>query len=114
MASALPVEAPEGTIPRPKAPSSSCTSTSTVGLPRESRTWRARIWPICGMLDQCAPLEYLKYPFQSARRFAEDSFGGLSDPPLRFLVADVLDGRLAVDARQHQAPEMPHGHGLEI
>ena len=40
-ASRLPVEAPEGTIARPKAPDSSHTSTSTVGLPRESRISRA-------------------------------------------------------------------------
>ena len=34
------VEAPEGTIARPKLPSSSTTSTSTVGLPRLSSTSR--------------------------------------------------------------------------
>ena len=36
-----PVDAPEGTAARPCAPDSSHTSTSTVGLPRESRIWRA-------------------------------------------------------------------------
>jgi len=36
-----PVEAPEGTAARPMLPSSSVTSTSTVGLPRLSRIWRA-------------------------------------------------------------------------
>ena len=40
-ASNSPVEAPEGTAARPRAPDSSATSTSTVGLPRESRIWRA-------------------------------------------------------------------------
>src|SRR5437870_10000135 len=40
-ASRLPVEAPEGTAARPHAPESSWTSTSTVGLPRESRISRA-------------------------------------------------------------------------
>src|SRR6185503_11646348 len=35
------VEAPEGTAARPTMPSSRTTSTSTVGLPRESRTSRA-------------------------------------------------------------------------
>src|SRR5829696_3438543 len=39
-ASCSPVEAPLGTIARPVAPLSSSTSTSTVGLPRESRTCR--------------------------------------------------------------------------
>ena len=39
-ASRLPVDAPEGTAARPHAPDSSCTSTSTVGLPRESRISR--------------------------------------------------------------------------
>ena len=37
----VPVEAPEGTAARPSEPSSSRTSTSTVGLPRESRISRA-------------------------------------------------------------------------
>ena len=41
VASNSPVEAPEGTAARPRAPESSATSTSTVGLPRESRIWRA-------------------------------------------------------------------------
>ena len=39
-ASCTPVDAPDGTIARPNAPDSSRTSTSTVGLPRESSTWR--------------------------------------------------------------------------
>src|SRR5919197_1263806 len=41
-ASCTPVDAPEGIAARPAAPDSSWTSTSTVGLPRESRIWRAR------------------------------------------------------------------------
>src|SRR5512137_928276 len=40
-ASREPVDAPEGTAARPSAPLSSSTSTSTVGLPRESRISRA-------------------------------------------------------------------------
>ena len=40
-ASCSPVEAPEGTAARPVAPERRATSTSTVGLPRESRIWRA-------------------------------------------------------------------------
>ena len=40
-ASYSPVDAPEGTSARPTAPDSSSTSTSTVGLPRESRICRA-------------------------------------------------------------------------
>src|SRR5674536_383728 len=36
-ASYSPVDAPEGTAARPTTPDSSSTSTSTVGLPRESR-----------------------------------------------------------------------------
>ena len=39
-ASYSPVEAPDGTMARPRAPVTSTTSTSTVGLPRESRTSR--------------------------------------------------------------------------
>src|SRR5271168_1033916 len=40
-ASCSPVDAPDGTAPRPNAPPSRRTSASTVGFPRESRTWRA-------------------------------------------------------------------------
>ena len=45
-ASCSPVDAPDGTAARANVPSSSATSTSTVGLPRESRISRA---PICSM-----------------------------------------------------------------
>src|ERR1051325_10502527 len=41
MASCSPVEAPEGTAARPNAPEARRTSTSTVGLPRESMISRA-------------------------------------------------------------------------
>ena len=40
-ASCRPVLAPEGTIARPTAPVEAIASTSTVGRPRESSTWRA-------------------------------------------------------------------------
>ncbi len=40
-ASCSPVDAPDGTAARPSAPDSRVTSTSTVGLPRESRISRA-------------------------------------------------------------------------
>src|ERR1022692_1074733 len=39
----MPVEAPDGTAARPWAPPASVTSTSSVGLPRESRISRACI-----------------------------------------------------------------------
>src|SRR5580700_2019669 len=39
-ASCTPVDAPDGAMARPRAPESSITSASTVGLPRESRTSR--------------------------------------------------------------------------
>src|SRR6266852_6079044 len=41
-ASRTPVDAPDGTAARPNAPPASVTSTSTVGLPRESRISRPR------------------------------------------------------------------------
>ena len=41
MASNSPVDAPDGTAARPGAPERRTSSTSTVGLPRESRIWRA-------------------------------------------------------------------------
>jgi hypothetical protein len=37
----VPIEAPEGTAARPNAPGARRTSTSTVGLPRLSKIWRA-------------------------------------------------------------------------
>ena len=50
IASREPVEAPDGTAARPKAPPSRMTSASTVGLPRLSRISRPRIETI-SMLD---------------------------------------------------------------
>ena len=41
VASNSPVEAPDGTAARPHAPERTLSSTSTVGLPRLSRIWRA-------------------------------------------------------------------------
>ena len=52
-ASKAPVDAPEGTAARPSDPSSRMTSTSTVGLPRESRISRA---PMNSMLATGAAL----------------------------------------------------------
>src|SRR2546430_12079547 len=43
-ASCSPVDAPEGTIARPRIPVSSTQSTSTVGFPRESKTSLALIF----------------------------------------------------------------------
>src|SRR6516162_8090841 len=57
-ASCSPVEAPEGTIARPVAPDSRTTSASTVGLPRESRTWRARMRVILVDMMVMAPERY--------------------------------------------------------
>src|SRR5262249_27202905 len=60
-ASCSPVEAPEGTAARPKAPDSRVTSASTVGLPRESMTWRARTRVI--LVDMCAAApEWIERP----------------------------------------------------
>src|SRR5918993_4857487 len=53
-ASKAPVEAPLGTAARPNAPSSSNTSTSTVGLPREARISRA---PTAEMIDMAELLK---------------------------------------------------------
>src|SRR5260370_14372558 len=54
-ASCSPVEAPEGTAARPSAPPSRTTSGSTVGLPRESMTWRARTLLIFVDMAVCSP-----------------------------------------------------------
>ena len=55
IASNSPVEAPEGTAARPKAPEVKRTSTSTVGLPRESIISR----PLTDLILDIAPLENL-------------------------------------------------------
>src|SRR5215469_3608701 len=54
-ASCSPVEAPEGTAARTKPPDSRMTSASTVGLPRESMTWRARTRVILLDMGAVAP-----------------------------------------------------------
>src|SRR6266567_1666411 len=125
-ASALPVEAPEGTMARPEAPSPSVTSTSTVGLPRESSTSRARTELMLAMSVGClaralhALLEKGRMAdhrgnlFQAFRPLEKNALGHAPDLLLGFLVLDILDRRLAVDARQHQAAEVPHRHALEV
>ena len=50
-ASCSPVDAPDGTSARPSAPESSTTSTSTVGFPRESKSWRAWTRPIALIVE---------------------------------------------------------------
>jgi hypothetical protein len=51
MASYFPVDAPEGTAALPKLPSLKPTSTSTVGLPLESRISRAATASILSMVS---------------------------------------------------------------
>src|SRR5947208_15945433 len=60
MASRSPVEAPLGTMARPLEPSASHTSASTVGLPRESSTWRPRISEIL-LMDLCFSLNEIVF-----------------------------------------------------
>src|ERR1700674_3284902 len=69
-ASCSPVEAPEGTAARPSAPPSRITSASTVGLPRESMTWRA--WTLTILVDMvvCSPV------LMRIDNFTEESHGG--------------------------------------
>src|SRR5690242_8089493 len=55
IASCAPVEAPDGTAARPNEPSSSRTSTSTVGLPRLSRISRPVMSTISVMRSPCGP-----------------------------------------------------------
>src|SRR5262249_33918753 len=64
-ASRSPVDAPEGTAARPNAPPSSVTSTSTVGLPRESRISRPWTWVIFNSLSSAAAAVGLCFQRQS-------------------------------------------------
>src|SRR5262245_6729677 len=69
-ASCSPVDAPEGTAARASVPSSSATSTSTVGLPRESKISRAptcSITATCLLLNRFRDVSAREYP---AREFA--------------------------------------------
>ena len=52
----VPVEAPEGTAARPRAPSARRTSASTVGFPRESSISRARMERISLLMPGAAPI----------------------------------------------------------
>ena len=69
-ASKAPVEAPLGTPARPTVPSSSATSTSRVGLPRESRiclAWIASMEATADSLPQCVERPYRVEPYLRAR-----------------------------------------------
>src|SRR5205807_9369014 len=63
-ASCSPVLAPLGTAARPIAPPSRCTSTSMVGLPRESRISRALILAIFVSTMTCDALHQLSHRTQ--------------------------------------------------
>src|SRR5215831_13121397 len=79
-ASRSPVDAPEGTAARPNAPPSSVTSTSTVGLPRESRISRACTWVI--------------FTVVSLREGASSSSGAAAAPVgIRFVAQGVFAQR---------------------
>src|SRR5438093_7358758 len=76
-ASRSPVEAPDGTAARPNAPPSSVTSTSTVGLPRESRISRACMRVILNPAPRestlSTPAATIGFRFEPERLFAERS-----------------------------------------
>src|SRR4051794_410256 len=66
-ASNSPVDAPDGTIACPAAPDFSNRSTSTVGLPRLSRTWRAGTRSISLIGRRVLPVPGTGRPHASAR-----------------------------------------------
>src|SRR5438270_1539026 len=108
-ASCSPVEAPEGTAARPSAPPSRITSASTVGLPRESMTWRARISVmrlIASTSSQQGLLEghSLHRPVELAQR-AEERLHALERPGVRTIRQRLV--RLRV--RLHEQPRHPGG-----
>ena len=104
-ASNSPVEAPEGTAARPRAPESSTTSTSTVGLPRESRIWRAWMRSIDGIrvagsagrtLRWQRPRSRKRVGGRAQRQLGVDAAGGAERrPSANSALADPALGRLA-------------------
>src|SRR6266481_4790604 len=108
-ASRSPVDAPDGTAARPNAPSASETSTSTVGLPRESRISR----PCTFVIFKRPPK--IQEPPRNPRNvfFSCFSWGwfrlSASTPPIRLslepqrLVADRSNQRLVVDRHDDDA-----------
>src|SRR5687767_13352009 len=84
-ASRSPVDAPDGTAARPDAPPSSVTSTSTVGLPRESRISRPRT-PVIFTIDLSSSAAPVGFRLESQRFLARRSnqrliVGGDDDDP---------------------------------
>ena len=51
---------------------------------------------------------------QTPRSLKQEALGETPHALLRYLVADVLDGRLSIDARQHQGAEMTERHILKV
>src|SRR6266853_6122876 len=70
-ASCSPVEAPEGTAARPSAPPSRMTSASTVGLPRESMSWRA--WTLAILVDMLVWSPRTRYESMNLQKIARES-----------------------------------------
>ena len=73
-ASWTPVDAPLGTAARPKPPSVVVISTSTVGLPRESRIWRACTPSISPILSSFLSFVLFPFSFPFARVYCSAPF----------------------------------------
>src|SRR5690348_3943860 len=107
-ASNWPVDAPDGTVPRPRRPFSNTTSVSMVGLPRESKTWQAEMeaifisksklrQPVKPRIGDVAQGKILQ-----GQLFLDKFADGLL--PCRL---QIFDGRFAVHACQHQHQQQP-------
>src|ERR1022692_3154321 len=105
-ASRDPRDAPAGAIERPTAPVTSRTSASTVGRPRESHTRRPWTETISLLTSGAFRLSPTHADIgQSRLRTQEKRACKCADAVLCPGLGDVLHGRLAVDACQHQRRE---------
>ena len=123
-----PCDAPAGTIARPTAPPASVTSASTVGRPRLSQTRRARdaADAAVGVGSSARAAVAPGAPATVVLMASVRSAGvgrQASDRPRSTrrdarrarasVVVDVLDRRLAVDAREQQARQQRRGAALD-
>ena len=125
MASCRPVLAPEGTMARPTAPVDAIASTSTVGRPRESSTWRAfsafRVIMIVAFPAREASSLMVELSLQEPEHLvpgSRPSLERLAGQPARQLLPgriEILDRALAIDAGQkarRRVVDRPGNQGL--
>src|SRR5215831_11925927 len=116
-ASREPLDAPEGTSPRPRMPFCKTTLASTVGLPRESKIWNACTRAMFTVPSFSELAMQTREPFphhlvQLKLPSTQPRIDEASDKILLALFGQILHGRLAVNTGEHQHQQQVRDPGI--